>query len=92
MSDAGQETNELPRQRLIETEVLAYELDGFRRRIHAGREARRIAGEQMNKEKDEQRDDQQRRQDAQQPLDDVLQHGASPRPAAASRRYFKSTS
>src|SRR5262249_47077205 len=43
-------------------------------RIRAGRESRRIAGQQMHEEEDEEPDDQQRRDDAEETLDEVLHH------------------
>src|SRR5207249_529251 len=74
VDDAVQKSNELLVQRLVETEILAHQLDGFRRGVCACGQARRIAGQKMNKRKDEQRDDQERRQYTQQALDDVLEH------------------
>ena len=55
--DAVDEAHELLRQRAVEAEILAHELDGLRIRIRPRREARRIAGQQMDEQEDERADD-----------------------------------
>ena len=105
--DAGDEAQELLRQRLVEAQILAHQRDRFRRRVGAGGKARRIAGQQMDEQEGQRADQQQRRDQPEQALDDVLEHRfaargpgeacAKPVAAAVARRHrrvqgFRSTS
>jgi hypothetical protein len=58
----------LLRQRTVEAEILADELDGFGVGIGPCREASRVAGQQMDEQEDEKADEEQRRQQTEQAL------------------------
>ncbi len=83
---AVDEAQELLRQRPVEPEILAHELDGFEVGVRPGCKPRRIARQQMDEQKDEKADQQQRRQQAEQALDDVGRHRRTVRPPFTSGR------
>ena len=73
--DARHEAQELLRKRLVQSQILAYQRDRFRRRVRAGRKARRITGQQMDEQERQRADEQQGRDQPEKALDDVL-HGS----------------
>jgi len=65
---AADEPNELLRQRFVESEILADELDRFRIGVRSGGEPRRIARQEVDEQEYEEADKEQRRQQPEQAL------------------------
>ena len=73
----GEEIDELLGQWLVEAQFLAHEFDRLLVGVHAGSQARRVAGQHVHEEEDEHGDDEQGRRQAEQAFDEVIEHGLS---------------